>query len=64
MAYDYLRVISYGFVFAFISEIFSGAYNSFGDSISPFRLNSIGLILNMILDPILIFGLFNFPKLG
>jgi putative MATE family efflux protein len=35
-----------------------------GDTIHPMIIQSIGALTNIILDPILIFGLFGFPKLG
>lgn len=64
LAITYLRVFSIGFLFSSINMIFSGLYNSIGDSRSPFRKNAIGLIINIILDPILMFGMGPIPKLG
>lgn len=57
MAVDYMKIISLGIVFNFINPIFSTILNSIGDSVTPFKVNTIGLIFNMILDPILIFGI-------
>lgn len=64
LAKTYLRVFSIGFLFSSINMIFSGLYNSIGDSRSPFRKNAIGLMFNIILDPILMFGLGPIPKMG
>jgi len=55
MARDYLKIIGIGVVFAFMNPVFTGIYNGYGDSKTPFRINAIGLIINIILDPILIF---------
>ncbi|MDY0236507.1 MAG: MATE family efflux transporter [Gudongella sp.] len=56
MAESYLSIIGLGIVFHFLNPIFSTAMNSSGNSVTPFKINTIGLIVNMILDPILIFG--------
>lgn len=57
MAIEYLEIISMGMIFYFINPIFSTTLNSSGNSITPFRVNTIGLFFNMILDPLLIFGI-------
>ncbi|MDO5718350.1 MAG: MATE family efflux transporter [Tissierellia bacterium] len=64
MAKDYLLVISFGFVLSFLNPVLSACYNSMGNSITPFRMNVIGLILNIALDPILIFGIGPIPGMG
>lgn len=55
MAASYLSVVGIGFIFHFINFWLSSLYHSMGDSVTPFKYNSIGLIINVILDPILIF---------
>lgn len=64
MAIEYLIIISIGIIFHFINPIFSATLNSSGNSLTPFKVNTIGLIANMILDPILIFGLGPIPGFG
>lgn len=64
MGIIYLRVVALGYLVQFINPIFSAIYNSTGDSVRPFKMNTIGLILNLVLDPFLIFGIGFFPKLG
>lgn len=64
LANQYLTLMSIGFVFFFINPVLSAAYNSMGNSQTPFRINTIGLISNIVLDPILIFGLGKIPAMG
>jgi putative MATE family efflux protein len=60
---DYLVVVSCGFVFYFINPVFTAIFNGYGDSKTPFIINSIGLIVNLFLDPVLILGIGPFPRL-
>lgn len=62
-AINYLVIISIGLVFYFINPVFSAIFNGYGDSKTPFIINTIGLIINMILDPLLILGIGPFPRL-
>lgn len=64
MAIQYLTIISFGIIFHFINPIFAAVFNATGNSITPFKATAIGLISNMILDPLLIFGVGPFPSLG
>ncbi len=64
MAVDYLFIISIGLVFYFLNPILSGIFNGSGNSTTPFKINVIGLIMNMILDPLMIMGIGPFPKMG
>jgi len=64
MAESYLEIMSVGFIFYFINPIFSASMNSSGNSMMPFKMNAFGLIINMILDPILIFGIGPISTLG
>lgn len=54
----FLRMVAFLFPFQFITYTFIGVYNGAGRSIIPFKYISIGLILNMVIDPIL---MFNYP---
>lgn len=51
----YLRIMTICLPFQFQSYNLSGIYNGAGRSFIPFRNNAFGLVLNMILDPILMF---------
>lgn len=53
-AESYLRIVATAFPFIFISAASTGIYNASGRSKIPFYINGIGLILNMILDPLFI----------
>lgn len=64
MAIDYLVIIAIGIVFHFLNPIFSTTLNSSGNSVTPFKVNTMGLIANIILDPVLIFGFGPIPALG
>lgn len=64
MATDYLLIISFGLLFYFLNPVFSGIFNGSGNSSTPFKINTAGLITNMILDPIMIMGIGPFPKMG
>ncbi len=60
----YLVFVTPGIFFSFISKVMTGAFNGRGKSNLPFKANVTGLIVNIILDPILIFGMFGLPKMG
>nr|WP_255489430.1 MATE family efflux transporter [Dysgonomonas sp. 216] len=60
----YLRMLTICLPFQFLSFAFSGIYNGAGRSVTPFTVNSAGLALNMVLDPLFIFGLGPFPEMG
>ncbi len=62
-AVSYLRTIIIAFPFYFLSAAFTGIYNASGRSNIPFYVNATGLILNVVLDPLFIFG-FNLGTQG
>lgn len=64
MAVSYLRIVGLGIPFYYLSYTFSGVYNGTGNTTIPFYLMSAGLICNIILDPILIFGIGPIKGLG
>ncbi len=63
-AHQYLQLILLGMVMMFIFFIFQSFAVAVGDSVSPMIINGISVLINLILDPILIYGLFGLPSLG
>ena len=63
-AKNYLRITCGLIIFSFIGYTLTGLYTAQGDSKTPLKANFIGLVTNMILDPVLILGMGPFPKLG
>lgn len=64
MASIYLITVGYGMIFFFSGPVFTGIFTGIGDSRTPFRINTVGLVTNIILDPLLIFGIGSFKGLG
>jgi putative MATE family efflux protein len=62
-AITYLVIISLGMIFYFINPVFTAIFNGYGESRIPFAINSLGLIINIILDPLLILGVGPFLRL-
>ena len=64
LAIAYTRVIFYGlpfsYMYAFVMSVLRGA----GDSKTPFKFLLVSVALDIILNPVLIFGLGPLPKLG
>ena len=60
----YLKLMGISMVCFFINPIFSSIFNAMGNSKLPFKINTIAILINIILDPILIFGIFGLPGMG
>ena len=63
-ALTYVRIIFVGLPFSFMGFVFSALMRATGDTKTPVKINIFTVFMNVILDPILIFGLFELPKLG
>lgn len=60
----YLVIVAAGFFFSFFNQIFTGLFTAMGGSVVVLRATSAGLVGNIILDPLLIFGVGPLPPLG
>ncbi len=54
MACDYLRIVGFGIPLTYLSAAITGGFNGAGNSRLGFLANAVGLVINMILDPLLI----------
>ncbi len=62
-AENYMRITCGFVIFSYMTVVLTGIYTAQGDSKTPLYANLIGLIINMIMDPVLILGIGPFPKL-
>ncbi|ASJ09989.1 MATE family efflux transporter [Thermococcus sp. P6] len=63
-ALAYTRVIFAGIPFSFTLFAFNFLLRAIGDTRTPVKINMATVFLNILLDPLLIFGWFGFPRLG
>lgn len=63
-ANTYLKITCGLAIFPFVSQVFTGILTSMGNSKISFQANCIGLVINIILDPLMIFGFGPIPQLG
>ena len=59
----YLKVISFALPALFLTEVYSSIFRAVGDTTTPMKLTFAAIIINMILDPLLIFGIGPFPRM-
>ena len=52
----YLRIVSLGIPLTYLSAAITGAFNGAGNSRLSFWANAVGLVVNMVLDPLMILG--------
>ncbi|MFA9503362.1 MATE family efflux transporter [Natrinema sp. H-ect1] len=64
LATDYMQVISLGMPFMFGFFVFIALMRGYGDTITPMLVMFGSVLLNVILDPFMIFGWGPFPELG
>ncbi|MGD8779634.1 MAG: MATE family efflux transporter [Ignavibacteria bacterium] len=61
---EYMTIWYLGIAFMIYPMMTSDIIRATGDTVSPSVIMVIVSILNMILDPIMIFGMFGFPQMG
>ena len=59
----YMRITCGLILFSFLNLTLTGLYTAQGDSKTPFVANFIGLLINLLLDPLLILGVGPFPRI-
>jgi len=64
LATEYMNIIFYGIVVIYLSFILNGILHSEGNMRTPMKGMVLAVIINIILDPILIFGFGPIPSLG
>lgn len=64
LAVTYIRVIFLGMPFSFVSMSFGFILRAYGNMVTPMKVEGATVFLNVILDPILIFGLLGFSRMG
>ncbi|MGL4624655.1 MAG: MATE family efflux transporter [Culicoidibacterales bacterium] len=57
MAEGYLAISAFMLIPSFFNILYSRLFSSFGDSKTALRVSMIGVVVNILLDPIFIFGL-------
>ncbi|MGM0627186.1 MAG: MATE family efflux transporter, partial [Candidatus Fermentibacterota bacterium] len=60
----YFRWIMGGMPFMFGFFVYQSIYTGLGDTFKPLQVNFVTIVVNVLLDPILIFGLGPFPAMG
>jgi putative MATE family efflux protein len=60
IANDYLRIGCISLPTIFLTYTFSGIYNGIGRTAIPFYFMATGLVSNMVLDPLMIYGIAGF----
>lgn len=67
-AYDltlsYYSIMIAGMPLAFPIFVYQSVMNGYGDTISPLKIALVTAAINVVLDPLLIFGWWGFPALG
>lgn len=63
-AQAYLLITGGLVIFSFMNQIYTGTLTAMGNSKTSFIVTALGLLMNIVLDPLLIFGFMGFPALG
>lgn len=64
MAQSYLRIFIAGLIFMFMYNGLSSILRGLGDSRTPLVFLFYATVINIILDPLMIFGVWPFPRMG
>ncbi len=64
LAWQYLRVYAFALTLITVSMTINAIFRAKGDMKTPMIIMIVSAITNIILDPLFIFGLLSFPKIG
>jgi putative MATE family efflux protein len=60
----YFRISALTFLLQLLLVVFGDSLRASGDFVTPVKLMLLSIVMNLVLDPLLIFGLGPFPELG
>ena len=60
----YLLIMGAFILFHVVNPICTAVITATGNSRTPFRISAVGLVRNLVLDPVLIFGWWGLPSMG
>jgi len=60
----YIRIILFGSLFQFFAMMGNGIMRGEGNTVTPMQVMIVGTVINILLDPLLIFGIGPFPAMG
>jgi len=63
LAKQFITIILMGMIFMFIFLSYQSFSHGLGDTISPMKIQIISVSLNLVLDPLMIFGIGFFPRM-
>ncbi len=63
LAADYMRIFFLGMPFLFGFFIFVSLMRGYGNTHAPMRVMVVSVVINLVIDPLLIFGVGPFPRL-
>lgn len=63
-AKDYLKIIIYSFPALMVSQVYSSTMRECGKTVTPMVAGIVAVLSNLIINYLLIFGKFGFPKMG
>ncbi len=61
---SYLQILFGASVLMMLPELFASIFRATGDTKTPLMISTVGTFLNIVLDPLFIFGIGPFPELG
>ncbi len=64
LAWTYFSILTGGIPLIFVFFVFSAVLEGTGDTITPMKLKVASVLMNIVLDPLLIFGWGIFPEMG